>query len=412
MIPYRVEHYIHLEIQWTVWIPLAFWAVHRTVESGSWRFGLLAGLFVALQLLSCIYYAIFLALFLPMLALLLLATAPRRHVIASCAALAAGGLFAVALAYPYSRPYVENAGQIGTWSPEEIRRFGTTRLSYLTAPAENWLWGWTAGRFRGNELRLFPGVVALVLAAIGLAGRPRRIVWIYAAIGVLAAELSRGFFGTIFPWLYDQLWPLQGLRAIARFSIIGFCALAVIGGFGTEYLLRRVARRAGRWVCAVVVTLLMIEYGSAPMKLEAVPTQTPAVYEALAARGPGVVMEFPALPPGAARGFDSRYQFWSTTHWNRLVNGYSGYHPPSYIETQKLMTTFPDDRSIARLRHLDVRHIIVHEDLFRAGEAQQLMTRIASRPELIPRGRYPDWAGQAQLFELQPARTESSGRDD
>ena len=30
--PYRIEHYIHLELQWTMWMPLTLWALHRTFD--------------------------------------------------------------------------------------------------------------------------------------------------------------------------------------------------------------------------------------------------------------------------------------------------------------------------------------------------------------------------------------------
>src|SRR3954447_20144398 len=59
LLPYRVEHFVHLEMQWTMFMPLAFWAVHRALEKGSWRFGLVAGLFVWLQFLACMYYGVF-----------------------------------------------------------------------------------------------------------------------------------------------------------------------------------------------------------------------------------------------------------------------------------------------------------------------------------------------------------------
>ena len=32
MAPYRIEHFMHLELQWTMWMPLTFWAVHRTIR--------------------------------------------------------------------------------------------------------------------------------------------------------------------------------------------------------------------------------------------------------------------------------------------------------------------------------------------------------------------------------------------
>ena len=46
MLRYRVEHLMHLELQWSGFIPLTFWVVHRTVESVRWRDAMLAGLFV------------------------------------------------------------------------------------------------------------------------------------------------------------------------------------------------------------------------------------------------------------------------------------------------------------------------------------------------------------------------------
>ena len=49
LVPYRIEHIMHLELQWTMWMPLALWAVHRATAERSWRFGALAGLFVWLR---------------------------------------------------------------------------------------------------------------------------------------------------------------------------------------------------------------------------------------------------------------------------------------------------------------------------------------------------------------------------
>src|SRR5207302_1060757 len=49
LVPYRVEHFMHLELQWTVWMPLALWAVHRLFETGSIRDGVLVGVLLCLQ---------------------------------------------------------------------------------------------------------------------------------------------------------------------------------------------------------------------------------------------------------------------------------------------------------------------------------------------------------------------------
>ena len=41
--PYRFEHFMHMELQWAMWMPLAFLALHRTFDTGRWRYGLATG---------------------------------------------------------------------------------------------------------------------------------------------------------------------------------------------------------------------------------------------------------------------------------------------------------------------------------------------------------------------------------
>jgi len=64
--PYRTEHNMHLELNWAQWIPLTLWALHRALTEDRFWPGVLAGVFVVLQLLSCIYYAHNLLLLLPL----------------------------------------------------------------------------------------------------------------------------------------------------------------------------------------------------------------------------------------------------------------------------------------------------------------------------------------------------------
>ena len=58
--PYRFEHFDHLEMQLSFWIPLAVLAWHRAVERQTTRDCLVVSVLVAAQILSCIYYAVFL----------------------------------------------------------------------------------------------------------------------------------------------------------------------------------------------------------------------------------------------------------------------------------------------------------------------------------------------------------------
>ncbi len=61
--PYRFEHYSHLELLMTMWMPLALLGLHRTLARGRLRDGLATGLAFALQTLSSLYYGCFLAVY-------------------------------------------------------------------------------------------------------------------------------------------------------------------------------------------------------------------------------------------------------------------------------------------------------------------------------------------------------------
>ena len=119
------------------------------------------------------------------------------------------------------------------------------------------------------------------------------------------------------------------------------------------------------------------------------------MYRFLQTVEPSVIVEFPV------QVYAPTYMFWSTYHWHSLINGYSGYIPGDAIDTQTMMETFPDDESVARLRALRVRFVLVHEAFYRPDDYTDLMEAIARRPELVPGGRYRDWVGETQMFEVR-----------
>src|SRR4029077_472556 len=104
--PYRIEHVMHLELQWAMWIPLTFWALHRAVETSSRGYGILAGLFLWLQIISCVYYGVFLALTLIVFVPVLLIENPARLMRAVPALLWTVTVASV-LTLPYLWPYVQ-----------------------------------------------------------------------------------------------------------------------------------------------------------------------------------------------------------------------------------------------------------------------------------------------------------------
>jgi hypothetical protein len=382
--PYRIEHFMHLELQWTVWMPLSFWAIHRIFEKGTLRQGVAAGVLLSLQVLSSMYYGTFLGIMVAVLVVLLALVEPRE-VKRAVLPLAVAAIMAAVVTLIYARPYMENARELGMRDLGDVSRFSAQPASYITAPLQNWLWGWTGSRFDGNELRLFPGVIAVVLALFALMHRPRRrVVWMYVAMVAVPATLSLGLNGPVYRWMYEHLWVLGGFRAPARFAILAFCALAVLAGIGYEYLERIVsAALIRKGLLVAVLVAVGLESGSGPMYLVDVPALTPVpdVYKFLKSRDRSVVLELPSF-------LTAEYMYWSATHWKPLVNGYSGYQPPDYSETMRLMETFPDEESMARLRQLDVRYVLVHESFERqlhAADAADCANAGAGVPRPVPR---------------------------
>ena len=88
--PYRRDHLQHLELQWALWTPLALWAWHRALDGGRARDGLLCAAFVLLQMLSCIYYGVFLAVALTVIGPLTLVWRRGRLKCGALGGLAAG----------------------------------------------------------------------------------------------------------------------------------------------------------------------------------------------------------------------------------------------------------------------------------------------------------------------------------
>src|SRR6202000_3236866 len=136
-----------------------------------------------------------------------------------------------------------------------------------------------------------------------------------------------------------------------------------------------------RWQRALFVAVLVaigLDCGSAPLRLEPLSTTIPDGYKYLRTVAPSPIVELPfedwELAPD--------YMYWSTYHWNSIVNGYSGYHPPSYVHTIELMRTFPDTASVGYLKSIGVRFVVVHEFYYTAKNYLKLMTGIAETPDL------------------------------
>jgi hypothetical protein len=216
---------------------------------------------------------------------------------------------------------------------------------------------------------------------------------------LLAFDLSLGLNGIVYSWLYEHVGVFKGLRAPARASIFVLMFLAVLAARGGAAIFRALPRLAKIGAPVVVAAGVLLEYWVVPLRLWPYPDRPP-LYEFLARQPDGVVAEFPVARPDNLPAHDARYAYMSIFHWKRLVNGYSGYDPPSYLARIQRLLTFPGPDALAQLRADSVRYVVVHEGSYiRTGEAAAIVATL-ERQGMKPTARLHDGWAAATVFEL------------
>lgn len=404
--PFRIDHIMHLELQWVAPAIFCFAALHRLIEAPAWRPALALGLLATAQFLACVYYTVFL---IPLLLALWVAAIPtltRWRATVGYGLVAA--TVAAALSLPVASLYVKQGTSVGPRTAEELASYSATPQNYLASPEENTLYGFTADALGSGERRQFPGALALVAAVVGLASRRKRLIVAAIIVLVVAGTLSLGVHAWPYRALYAVWSVLHGLRAPARYGVFALAGLSMLAALGVEVVLDRLQGRVrARWVVAMVAVLVAgIEYHS-PQRELARADQRPPVYEFLRRAPDGVVLELPFSPPLSAepdpdgRGdYDSDYIYWSTRHWHPIINGYSGYYPPSYAVTRQRLAGFPDEAAMTFLEERRVRYILLHALYMLPGEETRTVERLTALPNVRPLGTYRDWAGATHVFEI------------
>ncbi len=399
--PYRIEHLMHLELQWAAFAVVAFGCLYRVLYAPQWKYGAALGLSVWLQFLASVYYATFLVPILIVLAAVSVRTwpDPRRTIRAGAVAVALCGTLTAPIAVTYAR----QGTRIGQRPLGDIAMFSATPRNYLASPESNTLYGSTADRFGSGERRLFPGTLALLLASVGLFSSRRRVVAAALIVLLLSVDLSFGVNGLLYPRLLDW-WPqLHGLRAPARYAVFVLAGVAVLAALGAEGLMQRTRlSQAGKALIVMfAIAAACVEYQSPQNNLVRV-DMNPPVYTFLRQLPDGVVLELPLPDHFGDSALDADYIYWSTTHWRKLVNGYSGYYPASYFGTVARLRSLPDADAVTFVRRLGVRYVLVHLTYFDPAQGTNLITELHTRPGLRWLGSYRDWIGPTVVFELIP----------
>jgi hypothetical protein len=251
-------------------------------------------------------------------------------------------------------------------------------------------------------MNLFPGILACLLAAIGVVRGRGAARFAYLAGLALAVEMTRGANGLLYVWLFEHTSAFHALRSPARFDIFVNLSLAVLSAHGAAFLLTKVERTAWKRVAeAAFAVLLIAEYASSPV-LERAPGPT-RVDALLSARPPSVIVELPLL---ARQGFwgslDAVYMAQGAGHLQKMLNGYSGLVPGSFYQMREVMGRFPDDRSMAFLRKLGVDYVVVRAGLFDGDQGPAMLERLGKTDGLALEAMWLEGpAGTEAIYRIE-----------
>ncbi len=370
---FTLTRFPQIQDQHVEFLPLALWALDRLMRVPSVRHALsLSGWFV-LQALTSGYWLLFttVAMVAGAAARPREWTARTRRSFVPYAALA--GVVAGVAMLPFLVPYWTVSREQGlTRSLEEVSLYSAHITNYLATGGRLHFDTWSHTFYGYGGDSLFPGVLALSLAAVaigsGVAFRDVR-ARMAVAFGVAAFALS---FGPAFPGyavLYEVFPLMTGIRGASRFGQLWLVAIAILAGFGwlkLRHALVRTAMPAARHVVLPLGAAILVGVHAEALRAPISYTEyrgIPAAWDELRSTGDSAVLAFFPFYPPESVFLNARYMLYSTRSFKPMLNGYSGFTPQSYRRHVEAMLEFPNRASIDYLREVGVSHIIVEGHL-------------------------------------------------
>lgn len=368
----------HLQAQHVEFLPLALLALDEVLRTPRLRTALSLGWWTAVQALTSGYFLVFTAVSMMAAVVVRAAEWAGRRRGRTVLALAAAALFAAFLLAPFIWPYLEVKRDIGIWRPLSDARRGASFGDYLATSASTH-WPWSQRFWHGTAL--FPGFIgmALALTAIGsgVAFKDAR-ARMCLAIAALTFCLSFGLRFPLYALFYRALPFFQAVRETPRFGQYTLLALAVLGGFGAAWWLSHARKR---WLRATITLLLLVviqvEAWHVPIAFPRFAGPSP-IHRTLAGQ-PGPVAYFPFYS-GPQQPRNAGYMLDSTANWLPMLNGLSGFAPPSFLHHAENLGRFPDARSMAYLRGTGVRFVVVDMTEYSAAQAESMDELDGLRP--------------------------------
>ena len=230
----------------------------------------------------------------------------------------------------------------------------------------------------------------------------------YLIMAIMAFWLSLGPKYGLYALLYAIMPGFDSLRVPARAAVMVSLSWAVLAAYGVARLEK--ALKPGKWAARAVVAamclLFLCEANSAPIAWASIYRWPPLVYRWLAKQEkPMVIYEIPTLGYRGDHARDARYLYWSTYHGKTLVNGYSGYFPPDYLELAREARNLPANEVLDKLRKRGAQYLVLHIKEFPPHERRGVLDRFKGSKQL-KLVYHNTWQ---YVFAILPEKSQNSG---
>jgi len=394
--PFVFAHTAHIQLLMTAGLPICMLAMHRLADRPTPGRGAALGAAMAGEALCCGYYGVYVVLLVGY-ATVVLATARRLWGSrAFWLAIAVSAIVAIGLVLPAFAPYVRLQRVDGfRRALDEARLYSSNWSDYFASSSYAHVW---MLRYLPRWIDVgFPGFVVLVFAMAGVwVSRTRHrgeLIALYGGLAVLACWASFGPPGGLYTLLYNALPFFAWLRVPARFVLVVTFALSVLAGIGVSAFTGRVRRPA---VIATAIALAAAAELRVPSNMRPVEPFAP-VYRTLARLPRGPVIECPFFYLPEMFPMHVRYMLASTTHWNPLVNGYSDYIPPDFVQNVMTLAPFPTRPALKLLEPHKVRYAVFHMNGYVPENQRDVLARLKDLEDYL-RPLYIDVS--TRLYEI------------
>ena len=184
------------------------------------------------------------------------------------------------------------------------------------------------------------------------------------AFGVAAFALSFGPALPGYALLYEAFPLMTGIRSASRFGQLWLVAIAMLAGFGWVRLRQRVTIPAARKVVLTLGAAVLVGVHGEATRVPIPYSEyqgIPAAWDELRSTHDSAVLAIFPFHPLETVYRNGRYMLYSTRSFRPMLNGYSGFTPPSYRRHVEALRPFPDRASIDYLREVGVTHVVVEE---------------------------------------------------